>query len=83
MNFFENPYIIVVNLDRKVAKRSRKYTRKYRIKPADAVHLATAVVSNSDILYTYNENDLISIEDVPIEISEPKWIGQRELGLGE
>jgi predicted nucleic acid-binding protein len=45
--FFENDYILLTNVDRLVAERARALmiTGYSKIKPPDAVHLATAAVS--------------------------------------
>jgi len=45
-DFFENDYILITNLDRMVAERGRELmVRHPGLKPADAVHVATAAVS--------------------------------------
>jgi predicted nucleic acid-binding protein len=44
--FFDNDYILLVNLDRAVGERGRELMNAgYSLKPPDAVHLATAAVS--------------------------------------
>jgi predicted nucleic acid-binding protein len=48
--FFENPYISVRNVDRFVAEAARPIVRKHGIKPPDAIHVATAILSKADVL---------------------------------
>lgn len=44
--FFESDYVLLVNLDRAVGERARDLMNSgYSLKPPDAVHLATAVIS--------------------------------------
>jgi hypothetical protein len=44
--FFENDYVLLVNLDRAVGECARELMNVgYSLKPGDAVHLATAAIS--------------------------------------
>jgi predicted nucleic acid-binding protein len=53
--FFENPYISVRNVDRFVAETARPIVRKHGIKPPDAIHVATAILSKADVLHTFDQ----------------------------
>ena len=79
IDFFENEYIIVVNLDRRVAEEARAISRQYGVKPKDAVHLATAAVAKLETFDTW-DGGLIKLDskvgNPPIRIGHPKWEGQ-------
>ena len=85
VDYFENEYIVVRNVDRFVAERARRIVRRYGVPPADAVHVATAILSDVVVLHTYDHDHLISknemIGDPPLRIEEPRWTGQPPLGL--
>jgi len=55
--YFENDYIILVPLDRVVGERARSlmFDRHSGLKPADATHLATALIANVDELNTFDD----------------------------
>jgi predicted nucleic acid-binding protein len=53
--FFENDYLAIKNVDRGVAERASEIVREHGIKPPDAIHVATALVSRCDHLETYDE----------------------------
>jgi len=54
LKFFENPYIVVRSLDRAIAERANRIARDTGIKPLDAVHVATGIVTGCEVLYTYD-----------------------------
>lgn len=57
--FFENPYILLRALDRRVGEKSREIMRHVsKIKPKDAAHMASAALSNVSVMHTY-DGDLI------------------------
>ena len=55
--FFENDYIVVVNIDRQVGERGRALMLSGypKLKPADASHLAAALVWNVDEMHTFDD----------------------------
>jgi predicted nucleic acid-binding protein len=55
-DFFENEYIIIIQLDRRLGVLSRDLMQKgySKLKPLDAVHLASAAVSNADEMHTFD-----------------------------
>jgi len=61
--FFEQEFIKLAQVDRRVAKKARELLRYFPClnKPQDAVHLATAVIYNSDELHTFDGTDLICL----------------------
>lgn len=48
----DHPTFTVVEIGRAVALRARRYALDLRIKPVDAIHLASAVVGGADVLMT-------------------------------
>jgi predicted nucleic acid-binding protein len=82
IDFFENEYIVVINLDRKVAEQARSISRQHGVKPKDAVHVATATVGKVEMLETWDDGLTRldgKIGDPPLVIRHPKWEGQPPL----
>ena len=56
--FFENDYILRVNVDKFVSDRAQAIMGSgisKGLKPADATHLATAAISNAEEMHTFDE----------------------------
>jgi predicted nucleic acid-binding protein len=81
--FFSRDYIIPVSVDDQVSKIARGLIRKYRnslrIKPPDAVHLATAILWHIPVIET-TDPDLLRLDgregNPPIRIRRPRYEGQ-------
>jgi predicted nucleic acid-binding protein len=77
VRFFENPFIILVQVDRRVGVLARDIVRRYGgIKGKDGIHIASAIISRSTVLHTYDEamlkkNGLIG--DPQLRIERPNW----------
>lgn len=56
-NFFENEWILLANVDRAVGERGRELMRAgySKLKPPDAIHLATAALANTDEMHTFDD----------------------------
>ena len=55
MELMENPFIAFRQVDRDTAALTHELARDHNIKPADAIHVATALLLPSvDVLYTYD-----------------------------
>jgi predicted nucleic acid-binding protein len=56
VSYFENDYIILVPLDKLVGERARSlmFDQHPGLKPADATHLATALIANVDEFNTFD-----------------------------
>jgi predicted nucleic acid-binding protein len=83
--FLDNPYIKLRQIDRTVAAKSRSIVRNIPgIKPADALHLATAIVYGVSELQTYDPHLLKANELADgMKIIEPHWLGgQSEIPFG-
>ena len=55
-DFFEYPFIKIVNAERGICERARQFVWKHGMKPKDAVHMATAEFANKIVTI----NDLFS-----------------------
>lgn len=78
--FFENPFIRTVQVDRRVARISRDIIRVLPNTPGkDAVHLASAVLTRCSELQTYDKKHLINKSmqygAPPMPISRPRYPG--------
>lgn len=83
--FFENDYVVVRNVDRFVAELARNIVRDHNVPPRDAIHVATAILADVGVMYTNDLEHLLpkngQIGNPPLRIEEPRWLGQRALGL--
>ena len=80
--FFQHEYIKLVTLGRDVAELARKLARAYGLRPADAVHLASAIKAKADELLTWDEGNFPinhTIEGVAIKL--PYWFGQARMSI--
>jgi predicted nucleic acid-binding protein len=73
--------IIWVELDLPLATDARRLARRHGLKPGDAVHLASALRANCDILLRWNHRFHVAGDFPEIEVSEPYWWGERTLPL--
>jgi predicted nucleic acid-binding protein len=63
VEFMDNPFITLVSVDPVVAARARDLRRQVRwLKTPDAMILATALVTGSASLYTYDQADLLRLD---------------------
>ena len=80
--FFGRNYIVRAALDLAVAEKARYLARTYRIKPQDAVHMATALQWDVPILETF-DGDLIALSgkegNPPLVIRQPLYEGPKRL----
>lgn len=81
--FFGRDYIIRAALDAAIAQRARSLVRRYKnapkLKPLDAVHIATALHHNIPLLETYDD-DMIKVseregDNPPLVIRKPTYEG--------
>lgn len=65
--FFEHDCIDLYSVERRIAEKARKLIwescdLEFKVKPKDAIHVATAAVANVDVLNTYDP-DLLQLND--------------------
>ena len=54
--FFENEYIVIVNIDRKIAELARNLLWDYKaLRPGDAIHIASAIKAKVDVFDTFDD----------------------------
>lgn len=58
-DFFENDFIKFRNVDRRTAEEAAKLSRAHGIKPPDAIHVATAIMTKCETLHTYDDKLLV------------------------
>ena len=62
VEYMDNPFLPLVSVAPIVAARARDLRRQVRwLKTPDAMILATALVTGSSALYTYDEKDLLRL----------------------
>jgi predicted nucleic acid-binding protein len=82
VRFFEHSYILVHDVTRSVAETARRLAREHGLKPMDAIHLGTALLSGTDVFETWNTNDFGHLNGlVAIPIQEPTWQGNLTMDL--
>jgi predicted nucleic acid-binding protein len=60
--YFAHKYIRAVNCDRVMAEQARHLIWKYpHLRPQDAIHVATAISQQVDVLHTYDKGDLLKL----------------------
>ena len=78
---FANKQIVWVEVDLPLAVEARRLARLHDLKPADAVHLASAVRGKADILLRWNHRFKVSEEITELEVCDPYWWGEATLPL--
>ncbi len=75
--FFESHYITIVHVDRWVGFAAQDLVWDHGIPPKDALHVASALHAELDVMETYDNDDLIkksrTVGSPPLEIREPKY----------
>lgn len=74
--YFSKSYIRPINCDRQIAELSRELMWKYaKLKPKDAIHVASAVFLQVDVMHSFDDDDLIPLDgkvgNPPLKICHP------------
>lgn len=80
LQYFENPYIDLVDVTRAIGEEANRLARKHNLKPTDSVHLACALRQRCDVVLSYDP-DFTKIPNPPIRIEEPMIIPINPLPL--
>jgi hypothetical protein len=59
-DFFKREYILVVDVNRRVAEMAQDVVWKHSVKPKDAVHVASALLARAEYLDTF-DGELIKL----------------------
>jgi predicted nucleic acid-binding protein len=78
LSFFENEFIVFVEVDRLIGEHANRLCREHSIRPGDAVHHASALRAKCDVLLLWDPY-FGSIIRPDIRIEEPEIQGQTEL----
>ena len=54
--YFQRSYIVVVNCDRNISEASRKLLWQYPLHPKDAIHVASAIAQQVDVLHSFDDH---------------------------
>ena len=60
--FFDNPYIYVWQVTRAIAEEAARISRACGVKPLDAIHLATAIATNTQVVHTYDSRRMLTLD---------------------
>ncbi len=73
VDFFDNPYIVLVQVDEFVARKTRELIRTYTgLSGRDGVHVASALLVGASVLHTYDDRHLTPLNGVEgLRISAP------------
>ena len=84
-NYFTHSFVKIIPVDRIVARAAADIVRVHRLKPPDAIHVATALRAKCAVLYTYDgvdgggllaKHDQIGTPTLPIK--RPGEFGQMQ-----
>lgn len=83
VDFFKHSYIIIHNVDRRIAEYARYLMWKFSsLKPKDSIHVATAVIRKIPTLNTF-DGDLLGLNNklgaIKLRICQPDVAYQMEL----
>ena len=70
LTFFENDYVLLIDVDRNIGEQANKLCREYSLKPNDAIHLACALRAGCDRLLTWDDG-LLRIAHPRIRCKNP------------
>jgi predicted nucleic acid-binding protein len=87
--YFENDYVLPINLDRAVGERARGLMLKgySKIKPPDACHLASAAIANAEEMHTFDDKLLAldgkidKLDGTKLRICKPEDTGSNPMPL--
>ena len=85
--FFSREYIIPISIDDPVSAIARDLVRKYRslkLRPPDAIHLATAILWRIPVLET-TDSDFLQLDQLEgnplVTVRKPLYQGQQPLNI--
>jgi len=61
-DYFGHKYIRIITCDRVMAEQARQLIWKFpHLRPKDAIHVASALSQQVDVLHTYDQDDLLKL----------------------
>ncbi len=75
--FFMHKFIRPINCDRQIAESARSLIWRFpHLKPKDAIHVASAIAQQVDVLHSYDNDDLVRLDrqigNPPLRICHPE-----------
>ena len=75
--FFDRTYVLHVSVDRRIAQEARRLSRTYGLKPMDATHVATALLTPGvHALESYDDDDMNKVRNSEVPLPRPLIIRQ-------
>lgn len=78
--FFEQEYIKLIDVDRRIGEHANRFCQEFGVYPADAVHLACAIRAGCDVLLAWDDR-FAKVNHPQISVEEPRMLGQHALEL--
>ena len=79
--FFENDFIRLIEVSREIGEKAQILGAQYGIYPMDALHLATAIHWDCDVLLVWDKQFASKFQSAPVggvRVIEPYWEGQMD-----
>jgi predicted nucleic acid-binding protein len=75
--FFMHKFIRPINCDRMIAESARGLVWRFpHLKPKDAIHVASAIAQQVDVMHSYDNDDLVKLDgkigNPPLRICHPE-----------
>lgn len=78
--FFENDYLVLIDVSRLIGELARRIIWSHGLRPADAVHTASALYARVDLFQTSDDRLLRRDGQIQgLRIEKPHWAGQLPL----
>src|SRR6185369_16343232 len=73
--YFMHKFIRLINCDRVIAEQARMLVWHFGLKPKDAIHVASALSQQVDVMHSYDNADIVKfngqIGSPPLKIENP------------
>ena len=73
-DMFNADGVIMAQIDRRIGERARSLRRRFKLKSPDALHLATCLLLNVEVLVTRDGSDLLGLPTMLREDGQPLHI---------
>lgn len=81
LKYFESHFIEIIPVDRLIAEHANSLCRQHGIYPADAIHMATALRVECDVLLVWDKR-FAKASHPRLRIEPPAILGQTEMPFG-
>jgi predicted nucleic acid-binding protein len=74
------PHLVLIDVTRLIGELAREIIWEHGVRPADAVHIASALYAQVDVLQTTDDRLLRRNGQIRgLRIEKPRWTGQLQL----